>query len=175
MCNRALLIKPLNISAPLFQVSSTENMIHKPNCTPMDWQILSGPFRETVQLWQAWKCTGKEKGEKVQLALQSLCTVAMIAFQVDHNGKSGLKSKGTAMHANCYLETTHCNRDAFVFSPIKDLCCHALRFHALGQLIQLWGVFGCLLPIWIWRWFGCYRCFLLQFLNISLRYTSHVL
>ena len=36
------------------------------------WQILSGPFRETVQLWQAWKCTGKEKGEKVQWLLQSL-------------------------------------------------------------------------------------------------------
>ena len=108
-------------------------------------------------------------------AIAFAVTVAMIAFQVDHNGKSGLKSKGTAMHANCYLETTHCNRDAFVLSPIKDLCCHALQFYALGQLIQLWGVFGCLLPIWIWRWFGCYRCFLLQFLNISLRYTSHVL
>ena len=80
-------------------------------------------------------------------AIAFAVTVAMIAFQVDHNGKSGLKIKGTAMHANCYLETTHCNRDAFVFSPIKDLCCHALRFHALGQLIQLWGFLGCLLPM----------------------------
>ena len=59
------------------------------------------------------------KGGKGAIAFA--VTVAMIAFQVDHNGKSGLKSIGTAMHANCYLETTHCNRVAFVFSPIKDL------------------------------------------------------
>ena len=136
MCNCALLTKPLNICSTLSSVFhrkyDPQAKLHSNGLTNIKWAV-----SRNRAIVAGLKVHWKGKGWKGAMAFA--VTVAMIAFQVDHNGKSGLKSKGTAMHANCYLETTHCNRDAFVLSPIKDLCCHALRFHALGQLIQLWG------------------------------------
>ena len=53
MCNCALLTKPLNISSALSSVFHRKYDPQAKLHSSMDyWQILSGPFRETVQLWQ---------------------------------------------------------------------------------------------------------------------------